>query len=213
MRDKIIDLFNRFIDLKIIDLIWLLAIPIININYFFASIVSKNGVSLTTSLDRKIPFNSFFVIPYVYWYIFVVLGFILLMRRDREKYMRCLIATLMGMTISYVFFYIWPTQITRPVVNDSNILNKIVNLIYYNDRPVNCFPSLHVLNTYLIMRYTKFEDSKKIFSYTQIVGILIILSTVFIKQHFVYDILGAIIICEIVISIVNKIKYEKIEFL
>lgn len=213
MKNIILELVNKCIELKFIDLIWLLIIPIINVNYFLASVVSDNGISLTTSLDRKIPFNAFFILPYIYWYVFVVLGFILIMRKDRERYIRCLIATTIGMCVSYVFFYVFPTEISRPVVNDSNILNKLVNMIYYNDRPVNCFPSLHVLNTYLIMRYTKIDDSKRIFSYTQIVGILIILSTVFIKQHFVYDILGSIIISEIIISIVNRIKDEKVRFL
>lgn len=213
MKNKFAELFNKCISEKGIDLFWLLAIPIININYFLASITAKNTINLSTAVDDKIAFNSFFIIPYVYWYAYVVIGFILILKSDRSKYMRCLLATLVGMLTSYVFFYVFPTEISRPIVNDSNILNKLVNLIYYNDRPVNCFPSLHVLNTYLIMRYTKIDYSKKKYYYTQIVGILIILSTVYIKQHFVYDIIGAIIIAEMVISLINRIPNDKINLL
>ena len=56
------------------------------------------------------------------------------------------------------------------------------------------------------MRYTKYKDSKKVFYYTQIIGVLIILSTVFIKQHFVIDIFISIVLCEIIMFFVNKIK-------
>ena len=63
------------------------------------------------------------------------------------------------------------------------------------------------------MRYTKYKSGKKNFYYTEGIGILIILSTIFVKQHFVMDAIGAIILCEMVIFIVNKIKSEKIEII
>ena len=49
------------------------------------------------------------------------------------------------------------------------------------------------------MRYTKYKSGKKNFYYTEVIGILIILSTIFVKQHFVMDAIGAIILCEMVI--------------
>lgn len=201
---------NDDIEIRILDLIWFIILPIININYLIASIVAKNGHDFTTKLDKAIRFNSIFIIPYVYWYIYIIVGFIFILISSREKYMRIFLSFFIGMCICYIVYYLYPTEISRPIIPDNNIFNSLVRLIYSADRPVNCFPSLHVLTTYFLMRYTKYEKSKKKFYYTQITGGLIIVSTVFVKQHFVVDILGAIILAEIVIFFVKKIDDENI---
>lgn len=202
--------FNDDTKVKVLDLLWLLIIPIINVNYVIAGNTAKIGHDLTIELDNLIEFNSIFIIPYIYWYLYVVIGFVFILIKSRECYMRVVISYFIGMSICYLVYYIYPTQMQRPVVENTNICNMLVNFIYSLDKPFNCFPSLHVLTTYFIMRYTKHQNSKKIFYYTQISGILIILSTVFIKQHFVVDILGTIILCEIVIYLVKKISNRKV---
>ena len=49
------------------------------------------------------------------------------------------------------------------------------------------------------------------FYYTQITGVLIILSTLFIKQHFIVDVISAIFLGEIIIFLVKKIDNSTIE--
>lgn len=171
---------NNDIEIRILDLVWFIIILIININYILASILAKKGHDLTIGLDNIIPFNSIFIIPYIYWYLYIIIGFIFILVNSRKDYIRIFISFFIGMSVCYIVYYLYPTEITRPTIENSNILNYLVNIIYSLDRPVNCFPSLHVLTTYFIMRYTKYKDSKKRFYYTQIVGILIILSTLFI---------------------------------
>ena len=61
------------------------------------------------------------------------------------------------------------------------------------------------------MRYTNRKENKSWFYYTQIVGILIILSTLFIKQHFILDGIAAMVLGEIVISISKKIEDKHID--
>lgn len=202
---------NDKIKIKALDLYWLIIIPIININYLLASVLTQKGHDLTIKLDNIIPFSSIFIIPYVYWYVYIILGFIFILVNSRKNYMRAFISFFIGMCTCYLVYYLYPTEITRPIIQNNNILNYLVNIIYLADKPVNCFPSLHVLTTYFIMRYTKYKDSKKNFYYTQIIGILIILSTLFIKQHFVMDVIGAIILCEVIILLVKKIDDSKID--
>ena len=204
---------NNKVEIKVLDLIWFIFIPIINVNYYISSMLAKNTHDITGDLDGIIKFNSIFIIPYMYWYIYVIVGFITILIKSREDYMRAFLSFFIGMSICYIIYYVYPTQINRPIINNSNIFNFLVNIIYSADKPVNCFPSLHVLTTYFIMRYTKYKSGKKNFYYTEGVGILIILSTIFVKQHFVMDAIGAIILCEMVIFIVNKIKSEKIEII
>ena len=202
---------NNDIEIRILDLVWFIIILIININYILASILAKKGHDLTIGLDNIIPFNSIFIIPYIYWYLYIIIGFIFILVNSRKDYIRIFISFFIGMSVCYIVYYLYPTEITRPTIENSNILNYLVNIIYSLDRPVNCFPSLHVLTTYFIMRYTKYKDSKKRFYYTQIVGILIILSTLFIKQHFIVDVVSAIVLAEFTILLVRKIDDCKIE--
>ena len=195
-------------DMKIIDLAWFLLFPILNINYILAANIAKVGKNIEITLDKIIPFKAIFIVPYIYWYIFIFIGLIYILYKSRVEYSRIFISIIIGMCSCYIIYYLFPTQINRPLLDNSNILNKLVNFIYNLDKPFNCFPSIHVLNTYFIMRYTKKIYSKKFFYYTQIVGLLIILSTVFIKQHFVLDIIASIILCELIIFLSNKISVE-----
>ncbi|MBS5939584.1 phosphatase PAP2 family protein [Clostridium sp.] len=198
-------------DVKWMDLTWLLVMPIININYLLAGYLAESGTSLALELDKEIPFISVFIFPYVYWYIFILLGLVFILSKDRERYGRTLLAIYVAMCICYLFYYFYPVEISRPVIANTTIPNRLVNIIYENDRPLNCFPSIHVLNTYIIMRFTKLKDSKSWFWYTNISGILIMLSTLFIKQHFILDGVMAIALGEVVVLIINKIEGKYIK--
>ena len=213
------NIFKSFIlkyklqEIKWRDLVWLLILPLININYVISNTLFQSGKNLALSLDKEIPFVSLFVFPYVYWYIFIIVGLIFLLSKDRKEYLRALMAIYIGMCICFAFYYLYPVEISRPVVENNTIPNKLVNIIYKNDRPFNCFPSIHVLNTYIIMRFTKIKDNKYWFYYTNIIGILIILSTLFIKQHFILDGVVAIILAEIVILVVKKIEDKYVSYI
>lgn len=213
------NIFKSFImkynlqEVKWIDLIWILILPLINVNYIISNRLSQSGKNLALVLDKEIPFVSLFIFPYVYWYIYIVVGLIFLLSKDRKRYLRTLMAIYIGMCVCYVFYYVYPVEISRPVIANNTIPNRLVNLIYKNDRPVNCFPSIHVLNTYIIMRFTKIKDSKYWFYYTDIIGVLIILSTLFIKQHFILDGVVAIILAEVVILIAKKIENKYVNYI
>ncbi|HGG0418997.1 TPA: phosphatase PAP2 family protein, partial [Clostridium sporogenes] len=89
----------------------------------------------------------------------------------------------------------------------------IVKFIYNTDNPYNCFPSIHVITTYIIMRYmlnNEVENNRITNIIVTILGILIILSTEFIKQHVLFDIIFAIILGE---GIYNMINYYGLEMI
>lgn len=213
MRDvlkKIIEKYNLN-ELKWLDLIWFALFPLININYIISGSIAEKGKNLSLFLDKEIPFISAFIFPYIYWYVYMFIGLIFILLKDRRKYIRALLAVYIGMSVCYLFYYLFPVEIIRPTVMNNSFSNKLVNIIYQNDRPFNCFPSIHVLNTYIVMRYTNRKENKSWFYYTQIVGILIILSTLFIKQHFILDGIAAMILGEIVILISKKIKDKHLD--
>ena len=55
------------VEIKVLDLVWFIMIPIINVNYILASFLTKNGHNLTIALDKIIPFKSIFIVTYVFW--------------------------------------------------------------------------------------------------------------------------------------------------
>ncbi|MFU7514445.1 phosphatase PAP2 family protein [Clostridium sp. HCS.1] len=198
-------------EIKWLDLAWFIILPIININYIIAGALAKSGKDLSLTLDKEIPYVSAFIFPYIYWYAFIFLGLVFILSKDRKRYLRSLMVIYISMCICYLFYYFYPVEISRPIISNNTLPNRLVNLIYEADRPFNCFPSIHVLNTYIIIRFTKIKDNKSWFIYTSIIGILIILSTLFIKQHFILDGVAAIIIAEIVIFATKRIEDKYIE--
>ena len=83
----------------------------------------------------------------------------------------------------------------EPLVVDS-ISTWRINIIYKVDTPVNLFPSAHcALAILFIISTLDVKEIKKEYKILiTITSVLIMLSTVFIKQHVIVDVLGAFII-------------------
>ncbi|WFR64657.1 phosphatase PAP2 family protein [Paenibacillus amylolyticus] len=79
----------------------------------------------------------------------------------------------------------------------------MVDYIYRNDQPYNCFPSIHVLTSYLILRGTRLFG-RAIWAMTSTFSILIIVSTVLVKQHVIVDIAGGILVGELSYQLVGS---------
>jgi membrane-associated phospholipid phosphatase len=86
-------------------------------------------------------------------------------------------------------------------------LLQIVQWVYNSDEPFNCFPSIHVLTSYLMMKaYLGAAKVPRIYTVAVVfMSMLIIASTQFIKQHVLLDIMGAVLVAEGVIYIVSYI--------
>lgn len=192
---------------KIKDLSLMITIAISNIFYVLLNNGNRGSRELVTYIDKITPFIKEFVIPYILWYIYIPLGLFIIYIFNKKNYFNTIITLNISLIISYLIFYFFQTTVPRPILYGDDIFTKLVMLIYNHDNPYNCFPSVHVISTYMVMRGINSSISKKVINYSiQITGILIILSTIFIKQHVVLDIISAILINETVIFIFNFIK-------
>lgn len=151
------------------------------------------------ALDDVIPFSEVFVIPYVLWYLLIIvsLAYFALYNVDNFKNLqRYIIITQLAAMAVYILF---PTrQDLRPVLFErDNILTRLVGFIYSVDTNTGVCPSLHVAysiaiaSTWLRERSVSaaFKAGMTIFC------LLICLSTVFIKQHSVLDGVAALPLC------------------
>lgn len=152
-----------------------------------------------TRIDDLIPFNELFVIPYYMWFLYVSLTLLFFMLSfDVEDYYKNFFFLASGMTIFLVISTMFPNMhFLRPAeFPRDNVFSHLVGIIYSHDTPSNLWPSIHVYNS--IGTMIAVHHSKRIGKLGTIIsdfiGISIILSTLFIKQHSVYDVITAFIL-------------------
>ena len=161
------------------------------------------------ALDDKIPFLEIFVIPYLGWFFYCAFFFFLfLLMYDMEDFFKNAAFFFTGMTLFLIISSIWPNiQYMRPAVMPrDNIFTQLIQGLYRTDTPTNLWPSIHVYNaigTHLAVANSK-RFSKWLKNSSLIFCILIILSTMFIKQHSVIDVIGGILFAVITNLVVYK---------
>jgi membrane-associated phospholipid phosphatase len=95
--------------------------------------------------------------------------------------------------VSYLFFAFLQTYVERPVLTGSDPLTRMIRDVYAGDPPFNDFPSLHVsLSVIMAIHWWRF--SQKLRWPVVILAGLIAISTVMVKQHYVGDIPGGLIL-------------------
>lgn len=159
--------------------------------------------NIHVALDDMIPFCEIFVIPYLTWFVYMIFGIGFLFLFDRDNYHNSATMLYIGMTLFVVVSLIWPNiQYLRPAVMPrDNIFTRLITGLYHTDTPTNLCPSIHVFNTLVVMigvhRCTRnmMARSRAYRGIMYTIGVLIILSTMFIKQHSVFDVVCAFICC------------------
>ena len=147
-------------------------------------------------IDDMIPFCEYFIIPYYLWFAFVAVGicwFVFFCKSRREYYQMASVLAI-GMTIFLVVSCVFPNmQDLRPAVFErQNIFTKMVEALYAADTPTNILPSIHVFNSLAL--FFALNSSEQLRRYrvvragAGILAVLIILSTMFLKQHSVVDV-------------------------
>lgn len=115
------------------------------------------------------------------------------------------------MTMFIIISALFPTkQDLRPIMMGGNVFADMVANLYWTDTPTNIFPSLHVYNTICVC--AGLEESRinpYIIRLVRILSILIILSTMFLKQHSIVDVIGAFMMFEVVYSLIADRSSEK----
>ena len=159
--------------------------------------VTRHFTVIHMAIDDYIPFCEVFVIPYLLWFLYVAAVVIYFFFKDRQNFSKACIFLGTGMTVFLVISTLWPNgHYLRPfIMPRDNIFTQLISFLYRADTPTNLWPSIHVYNSIgahlAISRSSVFENQKGIRMASLILAVSIILSTVFIKQHSVFDMLTA----------------------
>ena len=151
-------------------------------------------------LDDFIPFSELFVIPYFLWFLYIAAGYIFLFFASREEFTRMCIFLYAGMTIALIIYTVFPNgqqlRVDYSQLGRDNILIDSIRSLQGLDTPYNVFPSIHCLNSIgmhiAIAKSSHLNKHRKLVVLSSfILVVLIIMSTVFLKQHSILDVFGA----------------------
>ena len=173
-------------------------ILIYGIFYFAAFIFLENTNEkihiIHMRFDDCIPFCEYFIVPYLFWFVYVAGSFVwFMLKEDDRMFYRFAGVMFGGMTIALIIYTVFPNGIhLRPDLDASrNLFTWLTSLIYRADTCTNVFTSLHVYTSAVIAIF--FSKSRLVSEKTgmryvfPVFSGLIILSTVFLKQHSVLD--------------------------
>ncbi len=182
--------------------------------WFFA--LEQRGIEgmhlVTNPLDSYIPFCEYFVIPYYLWFVYLYGGCIYFYFKDRKgEFVKMMTAMEVGLTICLIIYTFFPNwQDLRPeVYPNNNVFTQVVKMLQGFDTPTNVCPSIHVFGTIVmhiaVMRRDFGKHNRIIKATSLVLAISVCLSTVFLKQHSVTDMLWGFVLNAAMYVLVYKV--------
>lgn len=146
-------------------------------------------------IDRMIPYCSVFIVPYLIWfpYQFALLGYFFMGGLDHKEFYRFMTYICGGMTCFLLVSWLYPNALElRPALpRDGGVFDRMVQGLYLIDTPTNVLPSIHVYNSVVFhitfCRGWERGTGSRWKRLSAVLIVLIIISTVLIKQHSVID--------------------------
>ena len=179
--------------------------------FFTLDFTMKPKYIINCPLDQYIPFNEYFLIPYSLWFLFFVGVPVVYMFLDKYDFQQLWFTMFTGSIVCFICYIVVPNGINLRVdVPDRNIFCWMLNhFLWKVDAAVNVCPSLHCSTSVAMALITarsewirrNIAESKaagnmkrarniRVVKWaTIIMMILICVSTMFVKQHSIVDVL------------------------
>ena len=179
----------------------------------FLEIVPPKDVHLIhCALDDRIPNMAIFIYPYVSWFPYIVVCAALAIKNlDDRQFKKAVLVLTTGMNIFLFISYVWPTGLDfrESIVYDLHTLSgNLLKFVQTVDTPKSVFPSMHVYVT-LVLQYTLEMQKKLVPAWGiwvgRVLAVLIVLSTMFTKQHSAVDVTAAIVMFAVLAIVTEKI--------
>ncbi len=193
-----------------IHLIWYFALEKINAGDDYYLMYCK--------FDDQIPFFEWFIFPYLSWFLYMAITGVYLLVNDDKGFERYMLILWTGFFLSCLFISFFSTgQELRPeVLPRQNFASWIVEKIYAFDTNTNVFPSMHVIGALSVAVGIAQSEVLKKRRWIQLCSIvlcaLIIMATVFLKQHSILDVLGGaafFLVAYIIVAVFYKLNKKQ----
>lgn len=187
-------------------------------SYFFISKLREPVWQVHSAVDDAVPFVPAFIIFYFLWYLYISLPLIWLAVKSRTDFLRMVFFLAVGMVACHVVFIFFPSEITfrtaaeQEIAGKSGLIPLMCRFIYSTDLPRNVYPSMHCFESVAIhIALCHSETGRKyrwMYPISLFVAVMICLSTMFIKQHSFYDVLGGICLAFLIAAFVYIPKWK-----
>lgn len=160
------------------------------------------------AIDDKIPFCEYFIIPYFLWFLFVPAVMIYEFFYSKHEFYEACAFLFIGMTVFLIICTVWPNglNLRQDISYRDNFCADLVRALRKTDTSTNVFPSIHVFNTLgcltVLCKSKGMKQHPMIKLLAGILSVLIILSTVFLQQHSVADVIGGFALAAIMYLLV-----------
>ena len=171
---------------------------------------------INSPLDKYIPFCEYFVIPYLFWFAFVAIGVAYFFFTNRKEFHQLMTFLIIGMTIFLIISTIFPNGLhLRPTAfpRDNVFTDMVKKMIYANDTSTNVLPSIHTFNSLgisiAVFHSEKLKKKRGVQIATHVTTLLILMSTVCLKQHSITDVVAAFLMAELIYPFVYVLHHRK----
>lgn len=176
--------------------------PVFGILFLFLERLQpdRNYYSVHCPLDDLIPFCEWALIPYLLWFVFLIGALAYTFFFDIRAFRRMMHFVMVTYTITILIYSFFPTcQNLRPdTFMRDNFFTRFIAWFYLFDTNTNVCPSLHVIGSFAAMLglwdCKQFWDRGWKVAFA-LIALCISLSTVFMKQHSILDVLAALPVC------------------
>lgn len=194
---------------KYSPLLLMLMFPVLGWMYALTNNIENQEVyNLAMAADEAIPYLKWFALPYSVWIFYIYVCLFYFFKKDISVYYRNLMTYAICALLCYLIYSVFQTTVARPPVIGDDPFSWLMRYIYNRDQPYNCFPSIHCFSSYMVMRAIWTSSFRNKWNLTLITGMssLIIMSTLFVKQHVIMDVLGAIFVVEVVTAAIILVE-------
>ncbi len=210
MRDKVKELFYRYRHGWI-----LLYLVIYQIWFVYVErTVTRRFHIVHMAVDDYIPFIEIFIVPYLLWFGYVAFAIAWFFFKDVQDFYKICTFLFVGMTVFLVISTVYPNgHYLRPrVFERDNIFISMVKGLYMIDTPTNLFPSIHVYNSIgvqlAVMHSDKLKEKKWVKRISFVLMCMIIASTMFLKQHSVFDVVTGCVMALVMYTFVYAREWQ-----
>ena len=174
-------------------------LPIYLVFFFLAERNVRDVTIINIPFDDMIPFIPEFIVPYFLWFPFMVAAIVYVFFRDKREFFAMAWNLIIGMSLFIVVSFVFPNGLTlHPQIETDSIFVWMVEYLHGIDTPTNVLPSIHVFNSFACgvslgrVLWRRSHKITAIASYAM--AVLITLSTMFVKQHSVIDVVSALVL-------------------
>lgn len=141
------------------------------------------------TFEDSIPFVPIFILGYTLVYFSMFLLYMII--DDMEDMHRAVMACLLMTSVHYLFFLALPVRFEeRPVLQGVEGFGAgLTRFYYFIDKPQNCFPSLHIAYPTMASLISWRNHRRWSFAFV-FMTIIIAVSVVLVKQHYIMDVVG-----------------------